>query len=181
MAGQYCPVNRIGQKRQAIARSVYAVVEGAKFVRLVMRAIGAESPAQLAEKMRWKRGTERLVAKWLSGQNDPSYTYTIEMLERVGWIAAGLSRDEPPPRPAPIGDVPHERDDAILAAIGRIEQRLLGPMDAAEDLVRRLDAGERVPAEQLERVAAQVEETGRLCGRLAARLRGAAEAAGSRS
>jgi hypothetical protein len=65
------------------------MVEGADFVRLVMDALGVQSPSQLAETMSWKRGTERLVAKWLSGQNDPSYTYTMEMLDRVGWLAIG--------------------------------------------------------------------------------------------
>lgn len=99
------------------------VVEGAEFVRRVMTALGAESPAQLAEKMRWKRGTERLIAKWLTGQNDPSYAYTMDMLERVGWIALGHSKDEDPPQRA-----------------AGLDPRLVQALEQIADVAAKLDA-----------------------------------------
>lgn len=53
------------------------------------------------------------------------------------------------------------------------------PLEAAELLIRRLDAGEDVRPETRYDVALQLEETAALCGRLAVRLR--AGVAGERS
>jgi hypothetical protein len=50
-----------------------------------------------------------------------------------------------------------------------------GPIEVAEDLVTRLDAGETVPMEQLQTLARSLDETSDLCGRLADRLREADE------
>lgn len=78
-----------------------------------MRDLGVETAAQLAEKMRWKRGTERLVAKWLSGQNDPSYTYTMELLEKTGRLSKRIDRRaEPPAQADPLA--------ALGAAVGEM-------------------------------------------------------------
>lgn len=49
-------------------------------------------------------------------------------------------------------------------------------IDVAEDLLRRLDAGEQVPRNLLDRVAVQVDETADLCVQLAGRLRAGGEA-----
>lgn len=86
---------------------------GEEFVRAAMRDLGVETAAQLAEKMRWKRGTERLVAKWLSGQNDPSYTYTMELLEKTGRLSKRIDRRaEPPAQADPLA--------ALGAAVGEM-------------------------------------------------------------
>ena len=61
-------------------------LDSGEFVRNVMAAVDAHNPGELAEAMRWKRGTERLIAKWLTGETKPGYRYTMEMLEKTGWL-----------------------------------------------------------------------------------------------
>lgn len=53
------------------------------------------------------------------------------------------------------------------------------PVALAEELLKRLAAGEHVPRENLERIAQLLEETAALNLRLADRLRGAGEVASS--
>lgn len=87
MTGQSCPVKLRGQISPNEASSVLSVIDGQMFVRAVMTQLECESPLAFAEKMGWKRGTERLVAKWLAGANRPSYNYIMEMIERTGWLS----------------------------------------------------------------------------------------------
>lgn len=51
-----------------------------------MKRLEVASPAQLAEAMNWKRGTERLVAKWLAGEARPGFLYMMDMLDATGWL-----------------------------------------------------------------------------------------------
>lgn len=64
------------------------MLDGPQFVRAVMVSVGVENAAGLADAMGWKRGTERLVAKWLAGSNRPSYKYMLQMVERAGWLSS---------------------------------------------------------------------------------------------
>lgn len=80
------------------------------FVRAVMAALNCGSPMDLAEEMGWKRGTERLVAKWLAGSNKPGYEYTMEMLERCGWVNMGA--DAPG-----VVEKPHDRLGEVLEGV----------------------------------------------------------------
>lgn len=59
---------------------------GLEFVQAVMNRLGARTANDLAEAMKWPRGKERLVAKWLAGTNDPNYETTIALLDAAGWL-----------------------------------------------------------------------------------------------
>lgn len=82
--------------------------DAAKFVQAVMDHLGASSPAALAETMRWKRGVERTVSRWLAGAADPNYGYTMGMLRKCGWInmngdaPASDQSDSDPPQPIAV-------------------------------------------------------------------------------
>lgn len=90
-------------------RSVLAsqrMLDGPTFVKTVMDRLEVDSPAKLAEKMKWKRGTERLVAKWIAGDNRPSYGYMLDMIDAAGMLnSAGgdlATPEQPPDRLAKI-------------------------------------------------------------------------------
>lgn len=76
-------------------------IEAADLVKGVMECLSVSSPAELAERMGWKRGTERLVARWIAGDVQPGYGYTLELLEAAGWlsmnvdgrVSSGIPRD----------------------------------------------------------------------------------------
>lgn len=89
------------------------MLDGPSFVNAVMARLGAANAADLAEKMHWKRGTERLVAKWLAGNNRPSYRYMLEMIERAGLIDMGGVKE--PFEELPVAVV----DRSDLAALER--------------------------------------------------------------
>lgn len=112
---------------------------GPDFVRSVMQRLGASSPADLATKMGWKRGTERLVAKWLNGDNRPGYERTWEMLDRAGWLnleakPSGLPQDLQPS----TAELAARMDDA-LENQNRMWEQLEQLVNAGADLVASLD------------------------------------------
>jgi hypothetical protein len=85
-------------------------VTGAEFVRLVMRRLDCSSPADLAEAMKWKRGTERTVAKWLAGETRPSFNYVMQMVESAELV----STDEAGPKPVPAPRDPLAKLEATV-------------------------------------------------------------------
>lgn len=60
-------------------------LDGPQFLRAVMDQLGVNTAGDLAEKMGWKRGFERTVARWIAGDNEPSYGYVMEMIDKTGW------------------------------------------------------------------------------------------------
>jgi len=62
---------------------------GSEFVRQVMVLLDAPTAAALAEKMHWRRGMERTVARWLAGTSEPSFVYTIDMATKAGLLTGG--------------------------------------------------------------------------------------------
>lgn len=134
MAWLVCHVKRGGQKSPNEARSVYGMaMPGPDFVRSVMQHLGASSAAELAETMGWKRGTERLVAKWLNGDNQPNYERTWEMLDRCGWVNVGAMPTRLLPRPANEGLA--EKIDAALENQERMWEQMEQLANAGVDLV----------------------------------------------
>ena len=73
---------------------------GTEFVRHVMVVLEVSTAAGLAEKMRWRRGMERTIARWLAGTSEPSFAYTIDMATTAGLLtmkgrpAVGIDRPE---------------------------------------------------------------------------------------
>lgn len=103
---------------------------GPAFVRAVMNRLGAASPADLANIMRWPRGTERTVARWLTGETSPSFDYTMEMVGRAGL----LNNDE---------DVPSAE---------------VAPGDPLEALERKVDLMARRTGQSLARLEAAISQ-----------------------
>lgn len=107
-----------------------------------MAALGCNSPAGLAETMGWKRGTERLVAKWLAGQNNPGYEKTMEMLEKCGWLAVSDgSRDELGARRDRLAEL-----ETTVEAQGRATTMALKSLAAGIRKLERRLAAEDPPA-----------------------------------
>lgn len=96
-----------------------------------MRELGASSASELAETMRWPRGTERLVAKWLAGNNSPSYGRTMEMLERCGWISMSGGGPRSGEQASPPAD-PQERIAWLLTILARNQSLALDALGVPE-------------------------------------------------
>lgn len=125
--------------RNLCVASVFVAPAGDELVRAVMRKLGCSSPAELADAMGWRRGTERLIAKWLAGNNNPGYEKTLEMLERCGWLtldgdarAAGLTS-----RPTP---------EELLAEVSLGMAALLDHFEIQIEAARPAAARKRKPA-----------------------------------
>ena len=109
---------------------------GAEFVRQVMDRVGAASPSELAETMQWRRGTERTVSKWLTGETRPSFGYVMEMVERAGLFSID-------------GVVPQDgaalRDPlrSLEAKVDRMARRTGDALGSLEATVKELSA--RIP------------------------------------
>jgi len=69
------------------------------------------------------------------------------------------------------GPIRYEDAWKLLDALGWLRTDPT-PLEAAEDLIRRLDAGERIPRRHRERVAVQVERVAEALPGVVARLRG---------
>lgn len=95
-------------------------LDGAQFVRAVMLKLEAATAADLAEKMRWKRGTERLVAKWLAGTNRPSYPYVMEMIDKADLLDIEATTARPPTE-AEAGMIGDHREE-IAALLRRLQE-----------------------------------------------------------
>ncbi len=100
-----------------------------------MDQLEVSSAADLADRLGWKRGTERLVQKWLSGENQPGFSYTIEMLEAAGFVSLNgtgpVALSQPRDRLAELeatveaqGRATTTALKALAEGIGRLEQRL---------------------------------------------------------
>lgn len=98
--------------------------------------------------MGWKRGTERLVAKWLAGNNNPGYEKTMEMLERCGWLSLGedaRTREASPRDPLAELEATVEAQGratttslrALTAGIRKLERRLTTEAPQAKKGARR--------------------------------------------
>lgn len=96
MTGQDCPVKSVRHVCLDGSPSFHWVT-GADFVRQVMRQLDVSTPAALAEKMRWPRGTERTVARWLTGESEPTFSYTIAMATKAAMfnIESPTNSDQP--------------------------------------------------------------------------------------
>jgi gamma-glutamylcysteine synthetase len=112
-----------------------------------MRRLDADTAADFAEAMGWKRGAERTVARWLSGVAKPSFGYVMEMVERAGLLeteGASVVRIEPE------GDLlaPEERrqlaanDESILAN----QDAAMKILEEIRDAVASGDGAERTAA-----------------------------------
>ena len=66
-------------------------MEAPDFIRLVMDRLAARTPEDLAERLGWKRGSERKVYNWLSGANRPSFETAMELAEAAGLFAPEAS------------------------------------------------------------------------------------------
>ena len=124
-----------------------------EFVRGVMERLGANTAAELAEKMRWKRGAERTVARWLSGDSQPSFDYVIDMVER-----AGLPNSSVQGIVSPDGDDPSAQADREQLAEN--DARILENQNQAMSLLQEIHkavaigaAGERTAATRSRRKA----------------------------
>lgn len=99
-------------------------MDAQEFVHGVMDKLGVSTAAELAEAMRWKRGTERTVARWLAGETRPSFDYVMEMVER----AALLNSD---------GDSPSALE-AHRDPLQELEARVQQGFDEIADALARL-------------------------------------------
>lgn len=132
----------------------FRVVTSEEFVRGIMERLGVRTAAELAEKMRWKRGVERTAARWLSGDAQPSFGYVMEMIERAELLNAsidGIVRLEPgedPPAPAERRQL--AENDASILANQAAAMEILEEIRVA--LVSR-DEGERTAARRPRRRA----------------------------
>jgi hypothetical protein len=101
-------------------------MQGDEFVRGVMDRLGVSTAAELAEVMRWKRGTERTVARWLAGDTRPSFDYVMEMVEQANLL--NTNSDARPVAPAPLG------------LLGSLEAKVDQMAEMTADSLARLEA-----------------------------------------
>jgi len=114
----------------------------------------------------------RQILKYLAGKHAPEPERADLYAELLGKPPGYFT--EPEARRLMIdqlGDIVVGIDTILAILEARLPERMLRPIEAAEAVVRQLDAGERLPAEELAHLADQMDETSRLCARLAARLR----------
>lgn len=100
---------------------------GAEFVRQVMRQLGVDSATGLAGRMRWPRGIERTISRWLAGESEPSFAYTFEMGRKAGFLNMGeaLPADQAVP-------------DDLLAELARNDAELLANQAQALEVLQRM-------------------------------------------
>jgi hypothetical protein len=102
--------------------------EGARFVREVMRLVGAPRPADLVRMLggRWlERDQQRKVYKWHSGESAPNFDGTVALLS-----LAGLLVEDPTPTLAKIS-----RRDEVLERL----EKVAGAVDLNYQEIRRLE------------------------------------------
>lgn len=115
------------------------VMTGTEFVRGVMERLNVTSAAGLADAMRWPRGKERTVARWLAGEVNPSYESVIEMVERAGL----LSNAGDAPSAVPVPSDPLGQLAANDATILENQQAALNVLVDIRDELALLRGGER--------------------------------------
>lgn len=120
-----------------------------------MRGLGVTTQDDFVYELRNRYGfktRQSAVSNWTNGKHEPEFEATVVLLHAAGW----LNTSQQPKRRG-------------------------GPIEVAEEAVRRLDAGEPIPPGRLEELAGEVAETAVRVTRLAARLSQAARDARSGS
>lgn len=109
---------------------------GEEFVRGVMERLGVSSAAALADAMRWPRGKERTVARWLAGESNPSYENVMEMVQRAGLLSsdAGVPSDS---------RVPGDPLEALSASVDQMADRMAAVLDRLDADMKELAS--RIP------------------------------------